>query len=155
MFFISFEWIQLKQQHWLYFTDPFNVNDFSQFVLFVYIYFYKMLTQFEGDNMLSMYLQALIIFQAFYKSFYFLRIYDNYMFILNMSYRLIRMLIPFFIFIGFSFIYLCKVEQSLGFGVHDPYHEFKDIPSKSLRLMFQDYRSANGQKVIPTLDSKL
>lgn len=77
------------------------------------------------------------------------------MFILNMSYRLFNMLIPFFIFILFSFIYLCKVEQSLGFGVHDPDHEYKDIPSASLRLMFQDYRSANGQKVIPSLNTKL
>lgn len=51
------------------------------------------------------------------------------MFILNMSYRLFKMLIPFFIFIAFAFIYLCKVEQSLGFGVHDPDHEFKDIPT--------------------------
>jgi len=84
-----------------------------------------------------------------------MRIYDCYMFILNMSYRLFTMLIPFFIFILFSFIYLCKVEQSLGFGVFDPDHEYKDIPSSSLRLMFQDYRSANGQKVIPTLNSKL
>jgi Na+/melibiose symporter-like transporter len=77
------------------------------------------------------------------------------MFILNMSYRLIKMLIPFFVFISFTFLYLCKIEQSLGFGVHDPDHEFRDIPNKALRLMFQDYRSANGQKVIPTLDSKL
>lgn len=77
------------------------------------------------------------------------------MFILNMSYRLVTMLVHFFIFIGFTFLFLCKIEQSLGFGVHDPDHEFKDIPNKALRLMFQDYRSANGQKVIPTLDSKL
>jgi len=32
------------------------------------------------------------------------------MFILNMSYQLIKMLIPFFIFISFAFIYLTKVE---------------------------------------------
>lgn len=56
LFFISFEWVQLKQQKWMYFTDPFNVNDFSQFLLFTYVYFYKMLTQFEGDNLVSMYL---------------------------------------------------------------------------------------------------
>lgn len=110
LFFISFEWIQLKQQHWMYFTDPFNVNDFSQFALFSYVYFYKMLTQFEGDNLVSMYLQAIILFQCFYKSFYFLRIYDSYMFLLNMTYRLFNVLFHFFLFITFTFIALCKIE---------------------------------------------
>lgn len=155
LFFISFEWIQLKQQHWEYFKDPFNVNDFSQFILFAFVYLYKMVTQFEGDNLASMYIQAVIIIQCFYKSFYFLRIYDCYMFILNMSYHLLGMLIPFFVFITFCFIGLCKVQQSIGVGVHDPDHEFKDIPNHSLRLMFQNYRSANGQKQVPFLNEKL
>lgn len=144
LFFISFEWIQLKQQHYEYFKDPFNVNDFSQFILFCIVYIYKMVTQFEGDNLCSMYLQAVIIFQMFYKAFYFLRIYDCYMFILNMSYRLVCMLMHFFVFIAFTFIALCKIEQSLGYGVHDQNNEYKDIPNKALRIMFQDYRSANG-----------
>jgi len=77
------------------------------------------------------------------------------MFILNMTVSLFRKLWHFFVFIAFAFIYLCKCEQSLGFGVHDPDHEYRDIPNASLRLMFQDYRSANGQKVIPSLNDKL
>ena len=117
LFFISFEVIQLKYQKHEYFLDPFNVNDFSQFGLFAFLYFYKMLSQFDGDSYGSMIIQAIVLIQCFYKMFYFLRIYEPYMFLLTMSYRIICKCIPFFIFVIGCYIFIAKIEQSLQFGV--------------------------------------
>ena len=68
--------------------------------------------------------------------FYFLRIYDHYMFLLNMSYKIVCKAASFFLFVGGCFIFIAKIEQSLQFGVNNPDDELKDIPNYGLRLMF-------------------
>jgi hypothetical protein len=45
--------------------------------------------------------------------FYFLRIYDHYMFLLNMSVKIIGKAIYFFVFVIGVFIFIAKIEQSL------------------------------------------
>ena len=46
IFFIMFEGIQFKEQGRAYFTDFYNIIDSSQFIFFVLLYFYKMVSQF-------------------------------------------------------------------------------------------------------------
>ena len=77
IFFVLFEFIQLKEQGLSYFTDIWNLVDTSQFIVFVLLYIIKTISQFSTDSFIEMCLQAFLLYQSFYKVFYFIRIYDS------------------------------------------------------------------------------
>ena len=84
IFFILFELVQLKEQRLAYFTDFWNLVDTSQFVFFLLLYVTKMVSQFGTDSSMEILLQAVLLYQCFYKVAYFIRIYDAYAFIMTM-----------------------------------------------------------------------
>ena len=56
IFFIMFELIQVKEQGLAYFKDVFNLVDSSQFVFFVLLYISKMITQFQSNSIIELFL---------------------------------------------------------------------------------------------------
>jgi hypothetical protein len=110
IFFIMFELVQFKEQGLSYFTDLYNLVDTSQFAIFVLLYITKMLTQFDSDSIMEILMQGVLLYQCFYKVFYFIRIYDSMAFILTLLVNICYEAIPFALFIlglllGFVKIY--------------------------------------------------
>jgi len=151
IFFIVFEGIQLKAQRLEYFKDVYNVIQVSQFVAFVVLYGYKMLSHFERNGVFMVLLQTFVLLQSVSNTFYYLRIYKEYGFLLEMSTRIIHKLIPLAAYIAASLIGFSKVYQVLNMGISDPNDEMKDIQSPMFQMLFQTYRSTQGDKVVPSL----
>jgi len=135
-FFIVFEGIQLKAQGLEYFKDVYNVIQVSQFVAFGVLYFYKMLSHFEKNGVFMVLLQTFVLLQSVSNTFYYLRIYKEYGFLLEMSSRIMHKLIPLAAYIAASLIGFSKVYQVLNMGISDPNDEMKDIKGPMLQMLF-------------------
>jgi hypothetical protein len=110
IFFFMFELVQLKEQRLAYFTDFYNVIDTSQFAIFFILFIWKMSTNFQSDTIPEIFMQGVLLYQCFYKCFYFIRIYDSMAFILTLLVNIIYEALPFAGFIlcilfGFVKIY--------------------------------------------------
>jgi len=68
-----------------------------------------------------------------------------------MSTRILHKLIPLAAYIAASLIGFSKVYQVLNMGISDPNDEMKDIESPMFQMLFQTYRSTQGDKVVPSL----
>lgn len=146
-----FEGIQLKAQGLDYFKDVYNVMQVSQFFAFGVLYAYKMLSHFEKNGVFMVLLQTFVLLQSVSNTFYYLRIYKEYGFLLEMSSRIMHKLIPLACYIAASLIGFSKVYQVLNMGISDPNDEMKDIQGPMLQMLFQTYRSTQGDKVVPSL----
>lgn len=62
VFFMSFEFAQLKEQKLAYFKDPWNLLDSGQFASFTCLFVIKMLSQFDSDTFIDILLSAFILF---------------------------------------------------------------------------------------------
>lgn len=60
-------------------------------------------------------------------------------------------LIPLAAYIAASLIGFTKVYQVLNMGITDRDDEMKDVESSMLQMLFQTYRSTQGDKVVPSL----
>lgn len=136
LFFIMFEFIQVKEQGREYFMDIYNVVDSSQFVFFVLLYISKMVTQFQSNSIFELFLESFIILQAFYKIIYFVRIYDSFLYLVQMSGLILRDIIPFVSFLFMALLGFCKIFQVMQAGINDPDHELSQINSPMLKMMF-------------------
>lgn len=90
-----FELVQLKEQRWAYFTDMWNIIDTSQFAIFILLYIIKMISQFRTDSVVEILMQGVLLYQCFYKVFYFIRIYDSMAFVLTLMTNICYEAIPF------------------------------------------------------------
>jgi len=69
-----------------------------------------MVSQFNNDTVIEIFMQGILLYQCFYKVFYFIRIYDSMAFILTLLVNICHEAIPFALFIvgillGFVKIY--------------------------------------------------
>ena len=116
------------------------------------LYTTKMYNQFETDSTFEIALQPVIIFQSFFKVFYYLRIYDQFHFILTMAYYIAREVAPFMIFTISMMIGFAKMYQLLNAGVNDPDGLYENIKSEFYVTMFETYVAAKGKAKPPTVD---
>lgn len=78
------ELAQLKEQGLDYFKDYYNLIDASQFVIFLLTFLIRIFSE-KDDAVLLILFEAVLLFQSFNKVFYFVRIYDDFNFILIMA----------------------------------------------------------------------
>jgi len=154
IFFIIFEVLQLKEQRLDYFKDYWNLLDSSQFVVFCLLYITKMLSYFQNDTFWEICLQAILLFQTFYKTFYFIRIFDSFSFIFTMSQLIIEECTAFLILMILLLLGMCKQYTVMHMGVGEQ-AEYGDIQSRFIQLMIQTYRAAAGDINVPQLDGQM
>ena len=155
IFFFMFELVQVKEQKLDYFKDAFNWVDFTQFAFFVVLYMSKVTSQFQSDTMLDITLQTFIILQAFWKCLYFVRIFDPYLKLVLIAQHIVVDVIPFVVFVSIGLFGFMKVSQIIESGVNDESGEYRSYHSKVIKLMIQQYQSANGQKKVPVLSGPM
>jgi len=155
IFFMIFEAMQVKEQKWEYFQDPWNIIDSSQFLMFFILYCIKMKNQFQSDSLLEILLQSAILLQSFGKMTYFMRVFESF----NMTYTIMTLVVKEIKFIGVvAFLLLLaftKQQTVMHYGVNDPEGEYKGLDSVFLKLIVQSYKSAKGEVSIPHLDEQM
>jgi hypothetical protein len=152
VFFISFEFAQLKEQKLEYFKDPWNLLDSSQFAFFTLLFVIKIGSQFKSDTLFEIVIVGLLLFQSFNKVFYFIRIYEPCSYIFTITTLIIGEMIPFIFFCSILILGICKMYQSMHMGINDPTGEFNDFSSNFLKFMIQSYKSNMGDINVPILD---
>lgn len=85
---------------------------------------------------------------------YFLRIYESFNFLIQLSVLLIRDLYPFAILSLFIMLSFTKQYTLMHFGINDPSDTYKNIDSQFLKLMIQTYKSNMGEVNVPVLDEE-
>lgn len=136
IFFISFEVIQVREQKLDYFRDLHNWNDFLHFLFFLVLYVSKVASQFQSDTMMEIAIQAVIILQAFNKTFYYIRIYDRFMFLLTITTEIFTDMIPFICMVSIALIGFTKISQVVQTGVNDPAGELKEYNDRGIKMLF-------------------
>jgi len=153
IFFISFEFAQLKEQRLNYFKDPWNLLDSSQFAFFILLFVIKMPSQFSTDSLPEIILQAFLLFQSFNKLFYFIRVFDSFSFITTMISLVIYELTPFMVMCFVLMTAICKLYIVQHMGVTGK--EYDNIQSPFVKMMIQSYKANKGDVNVPVLDSKM
>jgi len=78
-----------------------------------------MLSQFESDAILLTLLQAVLLFQSVNKTLYFIRIYEEFSFILTMATTIAGEVVPFAVFTMGMMIGIAKTYEVLHLGIND------------------------------------
>jgi len=153
VFFILFEFMQFKEQGLAYFTDFWNLIDTSQFAVFVLLYITKTISQFSTDSFPEMVMQAILLFQSFYKVFYFIRIYESMCFIITLSIKCGMEVFPFAIFTITIMLAFSKIFQILHGNVDNPDLDF--IQNDYVRLLVATYQNTyGGEKQVMQIDEE-
>jgi len=82
LFFIFFEFLQLKEAKMAYFKDMWNWIDISQFAIFNIIFVYRMLNQFAEVSTLISILNGLLLIISLYKLTYYARVFAGINFVM-------------------------------------------------------------------------
>jgi len=117
------------------------------------LYTTKMYNQFETDSTFEIALQAIIIFQSFFKVFYYLRIFETFHFILTMAFQVAREVAPFMVFTISMMIGFAKMYQLLNAGVNDPDGVYDNVKSEFFITMFETYVAAKGKAKPPIVNT--
>lgn len=153
IFFISFEFAQLKEQRLAYFKDPWNLLDSSQFAFFILLFAIKIPSQFSENSLPEIVLQALLLFQSFNKLFYFIRVFETFSFITTMTSLIIYELYPFIFLVCILMTAFCKLYIVQHMGVYGA--EYDKIDSPFLKLLIQSYKANKGSVNVPVLDASM
>lgn len=86
---------------------------------------------------------------------YFVRIYDRFLYLIQISGLILRDVIPFVSFLFMALLGFCKIFQVMQAGINDPDNELSQINSPMLKMMFQTYQATQGKKVAPVLSESL
>ena len=86
---------------------------------------------------------------------YFVRIFDPYLKLVLIAQNIIMDVIPFIIFVSVALFGFMKVSQIIETGVNDESGEYSSYHSRVIKLMIQQYQSANGQKKVPILSESM
>ena len=117
-----------------YFKDLWNLLDTSQFITFTLVYLIKMLSQFQTDSILEIILQVILLAQSFYKTFYFIRIYDNFNFFITISCLVVKDIIaPVLMLLG-CILAFTQLFTVLHLGINDPNGEYKSFNNRFIML---------------------
>ena len=135
-FLIIFEVQQLRDQKWDYFKDGWNLIDSSQFFLFLVLYLIKIQSQFQTDTMFEIILQIVLLFQCFYKAFYFVRLWEKCAFIVSMSIEIIKDTSHFLILMMILMVAFCKQYTAMHVSVSDPSGKWDNLESPFFKLLF-------------------
>jgi len=117
IFFFMFEIVRMWEIRLAYFCDFWNLVDIAQFIMFCWLYGRKIYTQFDTDSAKENLLQSILLFQSFFKVFYFLRIYEQFHFILMMAQCIFREVSPFLLFVLSIMAAFAKLNQLLHSGI--------------------------------------
>jgi len=96
-----------------------------------------MYNQFSTDTFAEMILQAIMLYQSFYKVFYFIRIYDSMCFIITLAIKCGLEVFPFALFTISIMLGFSKIFQVLHGTVSNPELDF--IGSEYIRLLIATY----------------
>lgn len=123
-------------------------------MVFQMLYSTKMYNQFETDSTFEIALQAIIIFQSFFKVFYYLRMFEQFHFILTMAVYIAREIAPFMIFTISMMTGFAKMYQLLNAGINDSQGLYDNVKSEFFATMFETYVAAKGKVKPPIVDEK-
>ena len=74
------------------------------------------------------------------------------MFLITISTEIFIDMIPFIVTVGVALLGFTKISQVVQTGVNDPAGELKEYNNRGVKILFQTYKQAVGQKVIPDVD---
>lgn len=145
----------MKEQKLEYFYDFWNILDSSQFLLFFALYCIKMKNQFQTDSMLEIFISSFLLFQSFYKMIYFLRIFEGFNNIYQISCLIVKDLLCLMLLSGMFILAFTKQYTVMHNGINDVDGEYASIDSTFLKLIIQTYKSTRGDFATPTLDTSM
>jgi hypothetical protein len=79
-----------------------------------------MWNQFQSDTLFEIILQAMLLFQSFYKVMYFVRIFDSIAFILSIMTNIAHESVPFILFLVAITVGIIKINAIFHVGYNDP-----------------------------------
>lgn len=94
------------------------------------------------------------MFQSFNKVFYFIRIYEDFNFILIMATEIAKGVVPFATFTFGIMVGIAKIYEMLELDVNQS-DQFGQYHSQFVKILFQTYQSAKGDKIPPTLSEDI
>ncbi len=113
------------------------------FAVFVLLYIIKMVSQFQTDSFFEICLLAVLLYQSFYKVFYFIRIYDPMCFIITLAVRCGLEVFPFAVFTVTMMFGFSKLFHILHATAADP-ESVSFISSDYGKLLVQTYQNSYG-----------
>lgn len=135
--------------------DFWNILDSSQFLLFFLLYCIKMKNQFQTDSLFEIFVQSFLLFQSFYKMIYFLRIFEGFNNVYQISCLIVKDMYFLILLAGMFILAFTKQFTVMHNGINDQDGEYDGIHSNFLRLVIQTYKSTRGDFATPTLDSTM
>lgn len=111
------EFAQLKEQGLEYFKDYYNLVDSSQFVIFLLTFLIRVFSTNDDATLLILF-EGILMFQSFNKVFYFVRIYDDFNFILIMASEIAYEVLPFATFTFGIMVGIAKIYEMLELDVN-------------------------------------
>lgn len=154
LFFIYFEFLQLKEAKMAYFKDFWNYIDITQFSFFAIIFSYRMLNNFgEVSTMISI-LNGCLLVISLYKLMYFARVFAGISFVLQICTNIAMEIVPFVGFVGVVLLVFTQAYMIAHMGINDPTGEYKEVSSPFMKMLLQVYKSTSGQKNTPTIDDE-
>jgi len=144
LFFIFFEFLQLKEAKLAYFKDFWNYIDISQFTIFAIIFSYRMLNQFKEVNTMISILNAILLVISLYKLMYFARVYAGVSFVMQICTNIFMEIVPFVAFMGVVLVVFTQAYLIAHMGINDPTGEYKGISSPFMKMLLQVYKSTSG-----------
>ena len=113
------------------------------------------MSQFKSHTMLDIVLQAIVLVQSFWKLLYFMRVRDDVLKLTTIVYSILIDVIPFICTVSVALLGFMKISSVIQMGINDTRGEFDHIYSYGVKMAFQQYESANGQKRVPILSQSM
>lgn len=158
VFFFIIELIQLKDQGLSYFIG-WNITDFSQFLVFVLIYVIESPVSISFKDEATKYIahiRFLMVVLTFVKILFFVRIFKDYGFLVQMLIQTFIDLIPFFGSFVIMLVFFSISLATLRMEVDD---EINDVQGPGFnyfgKVLLQVYMAAIGEISLPAYDSIL
>ena len=154
IFFACIEIIQMRDLGMVYVSDFWNYIDIVQPV--IYFFFYASHLGSEAENEVLSWFEVLakliLILLGFLKMMFFIRIFDDYSFMITLVWQTIEAAVPFINFLMMWIMVFALCYQALGVKVDEPDNpEDKEYPLTVtiLRYFFYAYRTSIGDIAVP------
>lgn len=141
LFFLN-ECINIKQEPLEYFRDVWNQTDLAEFIVYLIFYCIKFNESFsQVKDFTEILLSLFILILGFFKVLFYLRIYDDFGFLVSMIYKTMQQLIPFlvFFFLWVFFFSMCFII--LQTEIDD---RFYPAVNRDISLFLHTYRNSIG-----------
>lgn len=149
IFFLGIEVIQMKFKQGDYLKDFWNLADFCQFMIYLVYVILRFIFNFQQEkNFLEIIITLFVIVFGFVKTLFFVRIYEDYGFLVQMVGMTVLELVPFMVFFSFWIIFFTVCFQTLGVQINNDDSEYPNV-ALFAKYFLMTYRNSIGDISTP------